>query len=53
VAIDWDDPLPPIEELHVEAAAISRRVALREALVGVEYDLWWLRQQIAAGVAKG
>ena len=45
--IDWsDEPLPPIDELHAEAANISRIVELREMRVGIEYDLWWCEREM-------
>ena len=45
--IDWDDdPLPPIDELHAEAANIGRIVELREMRVGFEYDLWWCEREM-------
>lgn len=50
--IDWDDPLPPIEELHAEAQAISRIVELREARVGLQYDLWWIEREMQLAVAS-
>jgi hypothetical protein len=52
--IDWDDEpgLPPIEELHAEAQAISRIVELREARVGIEYDLWWIEREMQLAVAS-
>ncbi len=43
--IDWDDPLPPLEELHAEAEALRTLAELRELRVGIEYDLWWLKRE--------
>jgi hypothetical protein len=50
--IDWADPLPPMAELHAEAQAISRIVELREARVGIKYDLWWIEREMQLAVAS-
>ena len=64
--IDWDDePLPPIEQLHAEAALIALDCELREAEVKLECLRWWAAnperwqslaahyRRIAAGAATG
>jgi hypothetical protein len=50
--INWDDPLPPIEELHAEAALLRKIQDLREMRVGIEYDLWWLGREEQLAVAS-
>ena len=38
----WDEPpLPPIEELHAQAAIIALDCELREAEVRLECLRWW------------
>ena len=64
--IDWDDDLPPLEQLHAEAALISLDCELREAEVKAECLRWWAanperylslrahyEERIAPDVAKG
>jgi hypothetical protein len=55
--IDWDDPLPSIEELHAEAALIALRCDIREAEVKLECLRWWAANperylRLAASVTK-
>jgi hypothetical protein len=46
------DPLQPIEKLQDEAEIISRIVELREARVGLQYDLWWIEREMQLAVAS-
>jgi hypothetical protein len=49
--IDWDD-LPPIAELHAQAALLLTLQELREARVGLQYDLWWIEREMQLAVAS-
>ena len=54
--IDWDaEPdhtLPPLEQLHAEAAAICARAELRAAQDFIDLLLWHYEKRLAEGVAK-